>query len=478
MEVLDWLNVDYSKEIKIDYKNRLYQLAEVLTSDRLRKKELGWDEEEKLHKEELGDYCKGFDIHKYDSLFNSISSILQYVKKVSRDNLVWQYEGSINIVFTNLAKTDAKLFLETLKLNFAKYRFNLNYIIIFNQFFKSAPQLHFEFYNLIRNLEPDIKLCYHQTLDVDTIDETNLSQLYADLLTSLESINNQYNFWNLTFISKYQIIKEEKEIYLEVLGIILKKIKQEEVKISVGRHFIDKCTKFDRFPTGLLIEAYLYSNKFEHIFDHDKRLFKELLCRDSSLIVQLLKFNYPDKISYHDIEHENYDVIWDLDNYIAIINSVFDYFISNEIYYFSERVVSAFFPMVKDKYGKKPIEYLETLITEKYKNEQYMDVVFSIICNRYPELRIGFLDHFLKLNNDFQLFTSLEIIPRSKSWSGSYIPILENEKKIWESIISLLDRLPNRLNYYEHKEYANRQIGYCDLRIKDEMIREFNDDFR
>mgnify|MGYP000860837917 FL=1 len=162
----------------------------------------------------------------------------------------------------------------------------------------------------------------------------------------------------------------------------------------------------------------------------------------------------------------------------TIINSIFEYFIASETYYFSERAISAFFPSAKDKYGRKSIEYLENLIDEKYLNDKYIDVVFSIICYKYPGLKMEFLERFLKLNSDFESFKNLEIIQRSKSWSGSYIPILEGEKKIWENVISVLDRLPNRLNYYDHKEYANRQIGYCDLRIKDEMKREFYEDFR
>lgn len=478
LEGFDWLKVDYSKRIKTEYKNQLYHLAEVLKSDKLRKKELGWQEEERLHQEELRGYCKGFDLQNYDSLFTSISSILQYANKISHANLVWQYDSSLNIIFSNLAESDSKLFLEALKLNFAKYKFNLNYTYVFNHFFCTSPKSYFELYDIIHDLGPDIKLCFHQTINIEAVDETDMSLLYSDLLKSIQAITTQYIFRDLTFISKYQRIKDEKDIYREILEIVLKKNKNEEVKISLGRHFIERCHKFDSFQDEIIMEAYLYSSKVESHFDHDKKLFRSLIQRDSKFIIRLLKFNFPNKISYHDIEHENYDVIWDLNNYVEIINSVFDYFISKEIYYSSERVVSGFFPMAKDKYGNKPIEYLESLIDEKYLDEQYVDVVFSIVTNRYPDLRLEFLERFLKLNNDFQLFTSLEIIPRSKSWSGSYIPILEEEKTMWLNIISVLNRLPNRVHYVDHKEYANRQIGFCDLRIKDEMKREFNDDFR
>ena len=103
-----------------------------------------------------------------------------------------------------------------------------------------------------------------------------------------------------------------------------------------------------------------------------------------------------------------------IDNYKEIINLIFEYFILSESYYFSERAIAAFFPSAKDKYGKKPMEFLENLIDEKYLNDKYIDVVFSIICYKYPELKMEFLERFLKLNSDFEVFKNLEIIQRSK----------------------------------------------------------------
>ena len=84
----------------------------------------------------------------------------------------------------------------------------------------------------------------------------------------------------------------------------------------------------------------------------------------------------------------------------------------------------------------------------------------------------------LKKSSNFDVFRKLEIIPRSQSWSGSHIPILEGEKKTWNEVLSIIDRLPNRLDFYEHKEYVSRRITGCDSNIKDEMKREFFEDFR
>ncbi len=478
LEGLDWLKIDYSKEIKKEYRSKLYQLAEVLKQDRQRKRDLGWDEDEKLHKEELQEYCLDFDINNYDSLLTNVYLILEHVKKVSKGNSVWQYENSLNTIFGNLAQVNKNLFLKVLELNFTKFNFNLNFTYIFKYFFQINSGYYFELFELIQDLEVNPKFSFHHTLKIEDVKKEHLCLLYSDLLSSIKSLNTQYIFWDLTFVSKYKKLKDEKDIYSEILEIALTKIKKKDVKISVGKSFIEKCLSFSNFPFDILVEAYLYSNNIEQSFDYKNEILKKLLERDPNILIRILKFNSPNRISYHDLEHEHYDFIWEMDNSNTIINSIFEYFITSETYYFSERAISAFFPSAKDKYGKKPIEYLENLIDEKYLNDKYMNVVFSIICYKYPGLKMEFLERFLKLNSDFEIFKNLEIKQRSKSWSESYIPILEDEKKIWENVISVLNRLPNRLNYYDHKEYANRQIGYCDLRIKDVMKREFYEDFR
>jgi len=478
LEGLDWLKIDYSSDINKELNSKLYQLAEVLKSDRQKKRELNWEEEEKLHQKELKDFCIDFNLEEYDSLFSNVTLILEHVRKVSKGNLVWQYESSLNTIFGNLAQSDTALFFEALKLNSIKYRFNLNFSYVFYRFFQSSPQQYFELFELIKCFDENTKFCFHQTLIVDNVKNEHLPLLYSDLLTSIQSLNSQYVFWDLTYISKYAKLKDEEDIYSEILGIALTKIKKEQVKISVGQHFIEKCLLFNNFSLEELIEAYLYSKDIEQHFDYEKKILKAILQRDPNLIIRFLKFNSPKRISYHDLEHENLDFIWELDNYINIIDSIFEFYISSESYYFSKNAVASFFSSARDKHGDRPIDFLKLIIDNKYLNDKYIDVVFSIICYKYPDLKMEFLERFLKLNSDFEIFKNLEIIMGSRSWSGSYIPILEGEKKIWENVISVLDRLPNRINYYEHKEFANRQIGYCDLRIKDEMKREFNDDFR
>ncbi len=293
-----------------------------------------------------------------------------------------------------------------------------------------------------------------------------------------ESSGNMMYFWYLAFVIKYKKLKDENDIFAEILKITLEKTKNESVIISVGEHFMEKCLSLSNFPCDIIVEAYLYSNNIENHFDYENKILKKLLERDPNILIKVLQFNSHNQMYYKDLEYDNYDFVWEMDNCNTVMNSTFEYFITSQPCFSPERAISTFFPEATDKYDKKPIKYLENLIDEKYLNAEYIDIAFSIICIKYPVLKMNFLERFLKLNSNIEIFKTLEIIPRMQSWSGSHIPILEGEKKIWETVISIIDRLPNRVNYYGHKDYANRQIGYCDLEIKSDMKREFYEDFR
>jgi hypothetical protein len=478
LEGLDLIKVDYSKEINSEYNSKLYQLAEVLKSDRQRKRELGWEEEERLHKEELLIYCDGFNIDDYDFLFSNVSLILEQVNFVSRGNLEWQYKRSLDVIFGNIARLNTNIFLDVLDINIRKTKLDLNYIYIFNHFFQATPNLYFELFEQIRNLEVNIKLSYHQALDITFVKYDHLTLFYSDLLTSIKSLKSKYVFWDLTFVSKYKELKKEEDIYSEILDIIIIKIKNEQVKISVGEDFIEKCILMNDISVEILTEIYLYTSSIEQCFDYKKEILKKLILLNPNVIIQFLEFNLQKNISYHDLEHENFDFIWELNNYCDIVDSIFDYFISSDSYFYYERYIAAFFPQSIDKCNNMPIEYLKNILEKKYQEDQYLEVIFSIISYRYPKLKMQFLKNVLMLNNSMDVFRSLEIIPRSRSWSGSHIPILEGEKKTWSEVLEVIESLPNRMDFYEHKEFVSRCIAGCNLSIKDEMKREFIEDFR
>jgi len=475
IEDLDVLKLSYPKEFKNKFKNKLYRLIEILQSDKQRRKELSWQEEEKLHKKELIDYCQNFETSDYFGLLENVDLIF---KKTIKSNIELQYFRSLDIILGDIAKKDCNLFLEVLNRNFTKHNLRLNYVYIFNSYFKFNQKYYYELFQLISNLKFDIKLDYYFTLETKHISNEHYKLFYFNLLDTLSSIENKFSFWDLTFISKYAQNKDESKIYIEVLSLLLSKIKIDEVNISFGAVFIEKCLSFEDIPMKLITEAYLFTNKHEQHFDYKNDIFKKLVERDFNVLFEFLDFNSKDRISYHDLIHEDFEFLWTLDNYQEIIKAIFNYFIEYNAYHFSEKAINAFFPRNKGELDNKAIDFLRGIVINHFDNDKYIEVVFNVICYSYPNSRDEFLSTFLKLNKSFDLFMKLELVRRGHSFSGSYIPILENDKLLWQRILSVIQNLPNGLNYIEHKDYVAKEIHYCELRIKQEMKREFLSDFR
>jgi hypothetical protein len=475
IEDLDILKLSYPKELKNKFKNKLYRLTQILKSDRQRRKELSWQEEEKLHKKELVDYCKNFRISDYFCLLENVDLIL---KKAIKSNIEWQYFRALDIIFGDIAKKDCNLFLEVLNKNFTKHDLHLNYVYIFNSYFKFNQKHYYELFQLISNLRIEIKLDYYFTLEIKYVSKEHYKLFYSNLLKTLNSIENRFSFWDLTFISKFAQNEDESNIYIEVLNILLSKINTDKVNISFGAVFIEKCLSFEDIPLNLITEAYLFTNKYEQHFDYKNEIFKKLVERDYKVLFEFLDFKSKDRISYHDLIHEDFEFLWKLDNYQEIINAIFNYFIEYNAYHFSEKAINAFFPKNKVELVNKAIDFLRSIIVNHFDNDKYIEVVFNVICYSYPNSRDEFLSTFLKLNKSFDLFKKLELVRRGHSFSGSYIPILENDKLLWQRILSLIQNIPNGLDYIEHKDYVDKEIYYCDLRMKQEMKREFLDDFR
>lgn len=474
-ENLELLEFEYPKKLKSKFSNKLYRLAEILKSDRKRRRKISWHEEEKLHEKELVEYCKGFDISNYNKLFDNVGLIL---KSTHASHLEWQYYSALNIIIGDIAKKDYNLFIQLIYECVSRFDLRLNYIYIFNIYFTSNPKFYNELYLSIKNFRTEIKLNYHQVLLTENVSSKEVDVLYNDFLETINSIENQYFFWNLTFISKYAKNRTETETYIEVLDLIFTKIEKEDTKISVGVKFIERCLCLSDIPLEKIVKAYLYTHKFEQHFDYNKDLLKKLVERENNVLLELLSFNSPDRLSYHDLEHENYDFIWGLDNYNEIVKSLIDFFLKNNPYLFWARAINAFFPKSNEKYGNKPTVFLKNMISNYSDNAKYMEVSFNIISYVFPNKRDDFLHLFLTQNTDFKLFENLELVKRGGVFTGSRIPYLENDKISWRKVLKVIEKMPNRIDFIEHKDFVNQQIEYCSGNIKREMKREFLDDFR
>lgn len=98
-----------------------------------------------------------------------------------------------------------------------------------------------------------------------------------------------------------------------------------------------------------------------------------------------------------------------------------------------------------------------------------MNFIFAIICNLSEEQRKDSILLFCKYNCSYYDFGIILLLPSHMSWSGSQVPILENQ-------ISFLENLKNELTgfaYVEHRAYLAERIQHIRKEKENVVLQEF-----
>jgi len=470
VEILGNLRLSFPKEFKLRFVNNHYKLTELLKRDKeYRKKGLSYDEQNKLHNEKLVRFCRNYQLQDYKQLFEDVYQIFD---SLTKKNIAWQFSRSMDVIVANIAKNNYALFLEVFQ-ECIKYPFNTNYFYLFNCYFSNNSKYYLELYSLVQDLPIEIKLNFHHALVIDYVSNSHLDLLHNDLINTFSSIKGNYCFWDLLFVDKYSQTGNSLSIYEEISDLVLRQSKEDIAKISVGDSFIKKCIEIEALPLDKIINLYFLAEKTENHFDYEKEILKSLIEKDSNVLVNLLQQNYYKMNSFHGLEHEHFDFLWGLERYKEIILSLIDFFIEKEKHIFMNSSLNIFFPNYNDKYGDLSLRFIQEFIEVHFDDKTRMEYIFNVICYRYPVHRDRFLKQFLVLNSNFKIFEDLDIVRKEGVYSGSLIPYIENRKNSWKNVLDIINELPNRMSYFDHIEFIDKEIAYCDIEIKRELKKEF-----
>jgi len=470
VEILGNLRLSFPKEFKLKFVNKHYKLTELLKRDKeYRKKGLSHDEREKLHNDKLLKFCRYYQLQDYKQLFEDVN---QMFDSLTKKNIAWQFSRSMDVIVANIAQNNYALFLEVFQ-EYTKYTFNTNYFYLFNCYFSSNAKYYFELYSLVSNLSYEIKLNFHHALVSDYVSSSHLNLLHNDLIKTLDEIKGNYCFWNLLFVEKYSQTGNSMSIYEEISDLVLRQSKEDIAQISVGESFIKKCIEIEALPLDKITSLYFLAEKTESHFDYEKEILKILIEKDTHILINLLHQNYNGMSSLHKLEHEHFDFIWGLEKHKEIILSLIEFFIEKEKYIFMDSDLNTFFPTDNSKYGDLPLRFIHEFIQVHFDDKTRMEYIFNVIYYRYPVHRDRFLKQFLQLNSNFEIFADLDIVKKEGVYSGSLIPYIENHKDSWKKVLDIVNELPNRMNYFDHIEFVDKEIAYCDMEIKRELKKEF-----
>jgi len=144
-----------------------------------------------------------------------------------------------------------------------------------------------------------------------------------------------------------------------------------------------------------------------------------------------------------------------LDNYIEVFDRIMDSLL--EIPFISMTISSLFDNHYNSKntiFTDKIVLWMKHYIELYYADIEKMRLIFEI--NAYIELksRVDVIIYYLSKNNDFEAFKELYLFPTSSCWTGSELPLIQDEIDFLEKLKSQL----TEVSYLQHKSYINKLI--------------------
>ena len=99
-------------------------------------------------------------------------------------------------------------------------------------------------------------------------------------------------------------------------------------------------------------------------------------------------------------------------------------------------------------------------------------MIMSVALYRFHDKFINYLNHFLLLNEDLEIFKCIWL-ETSGVTMGSRVPYIQKEIDFCDEIASMVKALPNILNYADHLKYLEQKIIWLKKDIVNEQKRDF-----
>ena len=299
----------------------------------------------------------------------------------------------------------------------------------------------------------------------------------------IEFISNQreFKFIQITRV-RYMIKYKNKgvDIVKSITDFLLKIGENKPYVIAdfFGRLFdeneVENILSFFDEDMESLMKLYLLGMENEH-FDYNGELVLRLILIDINFwkeITKKIEINYKSTI-----DSEVFDKIWTMDNYTELINMAYENAKSSYFGKLSYEVIIHMFASSDkelDFIAKRKESWIKDRIIKYFNDEQEMINLFDVISTSFSGKRIKFIKLFLEMNYDFEMFNKISFFPRTRSWSGSEVPIIEKDISFLEKLLEEI----SGIEYLEHRVYLKKCIDAEKKHKQKVLRREYMENFK
>lgn len=433
--------------------------------------------------ERIKKHISDMDIKSIEDIFNRLNSI--YIGDAVNPELEW-IESGLNHVFQILAKTDNRLYYQSLELLILhNYSFELHGNIIFRPIRKEWVQPK-QMYGLINRYEYKQKQFWKQ-LFFNAIDERHIDYFFLqEFIDFLGSIEDRYYLYELSDLMKFDrqfqnsrsLLSSSALNHINVLTFIVEIIlsKIPEVNITFYRKTCEECAKYFEGKIDLLKQVYYLLKKKDPHYDIKGKEMATISKIDHYFLIEYLtKISKEYSLVHFKIDDLSLNFIWDLPEYEDILDKALEIIINKvPIFSNSEHQANVLFNGVKrnSEQLEKAYKYISRFIVQNHEAKQYIHIILNVVTYSFNNQVLRFLREFLILNKDSEFIKNLWL-EKNGVFSGSRVPRIDGHIKFIQSIIDMIGTLPNPLDYVDHIKYLEKDIEWARKDKKAEMKRDF-----
>lgn len=323
-----------------------------------------------------------------------------------------------------------------------------------------------ETYSIIENTKTIDKIKNNwKFIFFDLLPKESVNMFYKNKLLEFISEDNEILYYrDINILKKFYLI--DNNIYINVTKKLYNKDDRRILKkwlsflLKYNCNTSEELLKFYKEDLELLKKIYFMLEED----DYDGRFLKKFLDKDFSYLRKYLE-KLKESRNYH-IESNKLKICWSKENYLEIFDYIFEYSLKEQGLLYK---ISSIF--INDNERVKI--WIKHIIDKNCMNEDKMIFLFENICQLNVEIKIEFLLYFIAKNNNIETFKRLAIEPRMRSWSGSEIPLLEKDIKVYQQLLEGIEGI----KFIKHKKYLKEKIEFLKERIKKIEKKEYIDKY-
>lgn len=252
-----------------------------------------------------------------------------------------------------------------------------------------------------------------------------------------------------------------------------------EKKPYLSAHFLSEILRdenhihesFQYFKGNLdvLTTAYIHAINSLNYFDYHGIFLTQLVQIDKNTLPQIISAICNNRIG-HD-EMNCLCALWDQDNYLELISITVNSLIQQPSFpHLWNPLAEKLLAYEKDSTrNEKRDAWIDYYIARYCNDNSCMRSLFGIMCNLSETQALHAIVTFCRINNSFDDFKNISLLPTHLDWSGSEVPIIEKQ-------ISFLEELNSSLSgfeFIEHREWIAELLHNLVIRKESIILKEF-----